>query len=269
MDTKLVLLSQKGGVGKTTVALNLSVALAERGHETLLVDLDPQGGMGLSLCKTDTEWVGLGELLLDKIPVQEAVRRTRLENLSLLPRGRVDAIDLERFEWVLRRKDLRKLLEPIKAKFRYVIMDTPSGLGPATRAGLAASDFAMVLMQGEPLALRSIPQVLRVLEHVAEKENPQLRLLGILPTLVDLARDPALRTMGTLWSGFAGVMDTVIPRAAVYTEASYVGRPLSHLGGRPHPEARRFDMLATEVEALVERLSGVAQSTEHAPRDLV
>src|SRR5258707_5704073 len=98
MARRFAIASQKGGVGKTTVALNLAVALADRGRRTLLADLDPQGGIALSLAKGDTELPGLAELLMNEADPTQAVMVTQLSGLSLLPRGRLDAADVASFE---------------------------------------------------------------------------------------------------------------------------------------------------------------------------
>jgi cellulose biosynthesis protein BcsQ len=117
-------------------------------------------------------------------------------------------------------------------------------------------------LQAEPLALRAFAQVLRVIEHVQRHENPDLRLLGILPTMVRLDRDTSLNVMGTVWSQLGGVLDTCIPRADVFDTASELGLPVSFLAGRTPPEARRFALLAREVENLIEELTGEEEAVD-------
>ncbi len=126
MARRLVIASQKGGVGKTTVALNLAVALAERGRRTLLVDLDPQGAIGRSLAKGDTELAGIAELVTGSLQPQDAVLQTRLDGLSLLPRGRLDATDVDAFEQeVAHAETLDRLLTGCEAGIDIVLLDTP------------------------------------------------------------------------------------------------------------------------------------------------
>ena len=173
MARRLVIASQKGGVGKTTVALNLAVALAERGQRTLLVDLDPQGAVGLSLAKGDTELAGLAELLTETAPVDEAVVATRLSGLSLLSRGRLDATDVPAFEEeVSRAGALDNALDDSETACDVTVLDTPSGLGRITLAALGAADFVLLAFQTESLALRSVGQALQVVEHVQGTAQP-------------------------------------------------------------------------------------------------
>ncbi|MCU0304719.1 MAG: ParA family protein [Thermoanaerobaculales bacterium] len=264
MTHRIVLTSSKGGTGKTTTALNLAVALAERGRGTILVDLDPQGAIGLFLAKEDSEWGGLAEVMIAGTPPAEVVIRTALPNLGILPRGRIDPVDTPEYELKLHRSDhLEQTLGAIEEGVDFVLLDTPSGLGPVTRAALAVAHFALLPLQAEPVALRTMGQVLRVIDHVNRHENPSLQLLGILPTMVRLDNDPSLNVMSTVWSGFGGVFDTVIPRSDVFIEASEIGIPLSFLGGQTRPEARRFTLLSDEIEARINRMTGIEDDHEH------
>lgn len=264
MSHRIVLTSSKGGTGKTTTALNLSVALAERGRNTIVVDLDPQGAIGLFLSKEDSDWGGLAEVMIAGAAPGEVLMATSLPTLRILPRGRVDPVDTCEYERRLHQGDvLSKALDAIEEDVDYVIIDTPSGLGPVTRAALAVSHFALLPLQAEPVAFRTMSQILRVIDHVQQHENPSLRLLGILPTMVQLDNDPSLNVMAAVWSGFGGVLDTVIPRSEIFVEASELGIPLSFLGGRTRPEARRFTLLSDEIEARINQMTGVEDDTEH------
>ncbi|MCA9596760.1 MAG: AAA family ATPase [Myxococcales bacterium] len=266
MTRRIAISSQKGGTGKTTISLNLALSMAERGTRTLLVDLDPQGGIGHSLSRGDTDLVGLADVLMGACSPGEAVLETKLAMLSLLPRGRLDAVDACEFEQALLRPGvLAEALEAVEKPFDVVILDTPSGVGMPTRAALAVSHFALVPVQGEPLSLRSIGQMLRVIEHVKGKENPNLQLLGILPTMVERQNEASLNVLITAWRELGGVLETVIPRADVFAKASEAGLPLAYLGGKPSPEANRFGMLATEVQSLMADLGGEEEQYVERP----
>ena len=264
---RIIIASQKGGVGKTTVALNLAVAFAERGSRTLLVDLDPQGAIGLSLAKSDAELVGLAELLMGQATPEEAVLSTRLGGLSLLPRGRLDATDVASFEEeVAGSGALNETLLSAEASSDIVIIDTPSGLGRVTTAALNAAEFALLAFQTESLALRSLGQGMRLLEHIQSESNPQLQLLGILPTLVERERPGTHAVLSEMWNGFPDTLETVIPRTEAFARASALGIPVGFLdGGAGGPEARRFELLADELEARMNRLLGTEKVHEAQP----
>jgi chromosome partitioning protein len=256
MARRLVIASQKGGVGKTTVALNLAVALAEQGRRILLVDLDPQGAIGLSLAKGDAELAGLAELIAGQARAEEAVLATRLHGLSLLARGRLDPTDVPTYEEEVGRPGvLDQALRAAETEQDLVLMDTPSGLGRVTTAALGSSDFVVLAFQTENLALRSVGQGLRVIEHVQATVNPRLQLLGILPTLVERDRPGTHAVLSEVWNGFPAALETLVPRTEAFARASALGIPVGFLGGDAGaPEARRFAQLADELDARIHRL---------------
>lgn len=265
MTRRLAVASQKGGVGKTTVALNLAVALAQRGRPTLLVDLDPQGALGLALAKGDTELCGLAELLMRSATPQQAVVATRLPGLRLLPRGRLDPADACEFEEALFRPgQLEQALAVVEQPGETLVIDTPAGVGMITRAALTVSDFVLIPFQTEALALRSLGQALRVVEQVKSRENPRLRLVGLLPTLVEKERPGALAILGELWQGFPA-LEAIVPRAEAYVKASERGVPVGFLGAPGAAEGRRFAEIAALVEASMDRPAGREGADEDEP----
>lgn len=266
MSRRICIASPKGGVGKTTTSLNLAVALAELGHSVLLADLDPQGGVGHSLAKKDGALAGLAEVLLQNAPVSQALIQTKLPGLSLLPRGVLEPVDMLAFEDALARTTkLEAVLAEAERNQPITILDTPSGLGSITRKALSLSDWLLLPFQTESLALRSVTQILKLVEHIRRTDNPKLRLLGILPSMVEKQKSHSLDILETVWTGLPGVLDATIPRHEVFAEASRHGAPLAFLSGPPSPEAVRFKMLATEVVGIMERGNEKGSGHENQP----
>ncbi|MCP4657586.1 MAG: ParA family protein [bacterium] len=246
----VALVSQKGGVGKTTLALNLGLALAQLGRSTTVVELDPQGSMGSSLLKSRTDYQGLAEILAGAATVEEARIPTKVGGLSLLPVGFVDPFEISRFEAALSGGNLPRVLEQVHASGSEIILcDCPSGLGVATLAALGSVSHALVPIQAEPLSLRLVELVLETLERIRDTSNPDLALLGLVLCMFDTGCDASLSVAQATWQSFdpAAVLETVIPRRRVYLEASLHGVPVGYMGGGRHPEGRRFHMLGQEV----------------------
>ncbi len=263
--------SAKGGTGKTTTALNLSVAFAERGKKTLLFDLDPMGSIGFSLARGDREWEGFVEHLLKRVPIENVIVQTKLENLHILPRGRMAPFDVCSYERLIHSsKALANTLFGVLSQYDLIILDTPSGLGMVTTAALEASSFAVVALQAEPLSLRSIGQTLALVDRVQKTKNPNLKLLGLLPTMVDLANPASRAIHHTISTSFDGVLEAFTPRSAQFIEASEKGIPLSFLGGRRTQEMNRFSSLAAELEGRIEELNGkTGGQNDYSQRTLV
>lgn len=271
MSGRIAVVSAKGGVGKTTVSLNLALSFAERGLRTLLVDLDPQGAVGHSLRKGDTEWPGIVDVLAGAARPEDVLVRTNESRLSILPRGRLDPVDTVEYEDLLRDPQvIESILSPFDAQFDRIVIDTPAGVGTVARAALAIAEWALVVFKAEPLALRTIQQTLRVIDHVRTSTNPHLALMGIVATMVELSKEHSQAPLVELWSGFDGVLDTTIPRSDVISRASLLGIPVAYSAGATPPEARRFAQLATELESIHEARLGLKREHEdRAARSLV
>jgi len=270
MVRRICIDSPEGEVGKTITSLNLAMALAELGYLVLLVDLDPQGGIGHSLVPKWGELLGLADLLLDRIPsvlATLATLATPHPNLTMLPRGLLSPTVVPDFIRELGRPGrLKGFLEGAESAGGITILDTPSGMGPVTHAAMGLSDWLLLPFQTESLALRSIAPVFQLLEHIRATENPRLSLLGILPSRVEKEQGSSMDILPAGCAGLPGVLDAVIPHHECYPNASLKGLPIAFPGNSSSPEALRFTELATEVLSVMEHGSRKAAATPGVPR---
>jgi chromosome partitioning protein len=223
--TVYALANQKGGVGKTTTAINLAACLAEAGEPALVVDCDPQANATS----------GLGERanghstydLLDGAPLQELVRHTRFRNLDLVPsRADLAGATVE----LARREDgetyLRSGLEEARERYRFVFLDCPPSLGPLTVNALAAADKVLVPVQAEYYALEGLAQLVSSVELVRRRLNPRLQIGGVLLTMVDGRTRLAADVSEEVRRHFGDVVfRTSVPRSVRLAEAPSHGLP--------------------------------------------
>ncbi|MBU1219864.1 AAA family ATPase [Myxococcota bacterium] len=260
-------ISAKGGTGKTTSSLNFAVSMAEKGKKTIIIDTDPMGCIGFSLAQNDRQWQGLVERLIKKTPLKEVIVKTKLENLSILPRGRMSSSDVSAYERLLFSSDgLEEVLTELEKDYECIIIDTPSGMGMITTSVLAVSNFAVLVLQAEPLSLRTAAQTLSVVENTVKNRNNNLILLGILVTMVDTQNPVSKSVFSTISNSLPGIFETWIPRSTAFIEASEKGVPVSFLTGRRTTEMMRFSFLAEEIESRISDITGETGGQDEFPQ---
>lgn len=265
--------SQKGGVGKTTIALNLGLALARAGTRTLLTEFDAQGSLGLSLGLADRARAGIAEVLTGAESVQKTLQRTREPNLNVLSVGRVDPTTVAGFEDALTRQGaITQLLDAAKVEgIELVLVDCPAGLGKVTTRAIENSSHVLSPLQAEPLALRSVGQILALVDRIRATKNPRVEFLGFVLSMFDRKVPASLDVAETLWSKFPPgvVLDAIIPRDESFLEASLRGAPISLMSKKPPPLSRRFDQLANDILDRINATSEKAPSDDDSPIPLL
>jgi chromosome partitioning protein len=227
----LVVANQKGGVGKTTTAINLGTALAAVGERVLLVDSDPQGnastGLGVRRAQRTTT---LYDVMIGGRPMAEAVVKTALPGLDLIP-GDADlsGVELELGHAPRRSFKLRDALEPVRqgGAYTYVLVDCPPSLNLLTVNALAAADAVLVPLQCEFFALEGLTQLVRTIDLVRGSLNPQLEIQGVVLTMYDRRNSLSEQVARDVRSHFgSAVYATVIPRNVRVSEAPSFGKPV-------------------------------------------
>jgi len=249
MGRVIAIASQKGGVGKTTTAINLGACLAQESRRVLIVDIDPQGNAssGLGINGNDQR-LTMYEALIGQAEVKDAIQPTALANLDLLPAGqRLSGAEVELVGMMAREGRLRSCIEKVRGEYDFLLIDSPPSLGLLTVNALSAADSVLIPLQCEYLALEGLTQLIGSVRLVQDHLNPALRIEGVLLTMYDARLNLCQQVADEARKFFADrVYATVIPRNVRLSEAPSFGKPIVLYD--PHSSgAESYRELAREV----------------------
>ena len=249
MGRIIAIANQKGGVGKTTTAINLSASLASLGKKVLAIDMDPQGNMssGLGVDKNEVEKT-VYDLIIGNIGIEECIYEEVIENLDVLPSNidlsaaEIELIGVDNKEYILRDE-----VNKVKEKYDFIIIDCPPALSMLTINAMTTSDSVLVPIQCEYYALEGLSQLIHTIELVQERLNPELEIEGVVFTMYDARTNLSLQVVENVKDNLKQtIYKTIIPRNVRLAEAPSYGLPIN-LYDKRSSGAEAYRMLADEV----------------------
>ena len=249
MGRIIAVANQKGGVGKTTTAINLSSCLASLGKKVLAIDMDPQGNMtsGLGIDKNEVEYT-VYELILGQVGIEEVICKDALENLDVLPTNidlsaaEIELIGVEEKEFII-----RKEVDKIKENYDFIIIDCPPSLSMLTINAMTTADSVLVPIQCEYYALEGLSQLIHTIDLVKERLNPGLNIEGVVFTMYDARTNLSLQVVENVKENLnKTIYKTIIPRNIRLAEAPSHGMPINMYDPKS-AGAENYRLLAEEV----------------------
>lgn len=240
--------NQKGGVGKTTTAINLSTVLAKRNKKTLLIDMDPQGNATSGVGIEKNLEKSIYNVLIEENPIEEAILKTNIKNLDICPSTiNLAGAEVELVSMMSREMRLKEKLENIKNNYDYILIDCPPSLGLITLNAFTASNSVLIPVQCEYYALEGLGQLLNTVKLVKKHLNKDLEIEGALLTMFDTRTNLSKQVVDEVKKYFGDkVYKTVIPRNVKLSEAPSYGMPITVYDSRSKG-AKCYDKLGKEV----------------------